>query len=632
MRHPHADRLSESMCYQVYSNGQAALALRLWDPKAAERSDGTRGRPLVSRVLVGPESVLSAPVAIALCYSGLPANAIGPAPGDVPDGARLPPVNATNLRTAAQSLAAELDEQAGSQQGLQALVAAALADPPVPLAVTLRDTYIQRPLREGVQVPLLWGLIRIAGPVLGRAGRGWSFSTYELPLGETDPASLPAIVFRQAQEGRQAPPARHRKELKVRPFDGTALQPGTPYDSHVELAGWLVAEYQERGGAGLRKFIEGCAGIESSAQMRMARVEEVLVKTHSPVIVSPGPGSFVALSPPRTSGPPSGGHAQLRVPQAPAGSPGPAGPAESVAPAVPAQQPAAALAVPMTAPEPTIVPRPTTTPPQTTVPPGTTVPPQTTPPPGMTPPPGTTVPPQTTMPPGTTVPPPTPTVSPATTVPPRTTVPPLAAMPPPAMPSPGMPSPALPPPAMSPTPTAPPAVPARPASGQPATILMSMLSEGSRRPQASRPAMPDPAPPRQPGVPQDDTPPPGGRQDPPPQGGYPQGGYPQAGYPQSGYQQPDPYQADDRSAPYEDHYGVSMAGPAYTPHGTGSVAPPAGYPQSDQYGQYPAARADAGTGTQADQQPMYGDPGETTRFRTPDPRYPRARAVCLGGG
>ncbi|HEY6787726.1 MAG TPA: hypothetical protein VI365_10475 [Trebonia sp.] len=319
VRHPRGDRLSESMCYQVFPNGQAALAWRLWDPRAAERSDGTRGRPLVSRVLVGQESVLTGHVAIALCRSGLPASVMGPAPGDVADGARLPTVSGEALPALARDLAPGLDEDAGHQQGLQVLVAAALADPPIPLAVTLRDNHIQRPLREGVQAPLLWGLIRIAGPLLGRVGRGWSFSTYELPLGEMDPASLPAIVFRQAQEGRPSAPSRHRKELKVRPYDATALLAGTPHADRVELAGWLVAEYRQRGGAGLRKFIEGCAGGESSFQMRMERVEEELAKSHAPPADPSEATWFVSLPPERPA-----------VPEPEPVEPGPAEPAPAV--------------------------------------------------------------------------------------------------------------------------------------------------------------------------------------------------------------------------------------------------------------------------------------------------------------
>ena len=43
VRHPHVEGLSESVCYQVFPNGRAALAWRYWDRQAAEREDGTRG-------------------------------------------------------------------------------------------------------------------------------------------------------------------------------------------------------------------------------------------------------------------------------------------------------------------------------------------------------------------------------------------------------------------------------------------------------------------------------------------------------------------------------------------------------------------------------------------------------------
>ena len=182
------------------------------------------------------------------------------------------------------------------QAGLQAVVAAALADPATPLAISLRDVVIQKPLRDGVQYPLLWGLRRIAGPLLGPLGRGWSFSTFEPPLGEMDPTSLPGIVFRQAQDGMQAPPIRWRREVKVRPFALDALDPGLPYADQVELAGCLVARYQERGGDGLQRFIVECCGSERSLQVRLNRVLDQLRDTESPVIICRDSVRFVSLS------------------------------------------------------------------------------------------------------------------------------------------------------------------------------------------------------------------------------------------------------------------------------------------------------------------------------------------------
>jgi hypothetical protein len=295
VRHPHADRLSESVCYQVLPSGQAALAWRYWDKRAAERADGTRGRPLVSRVLVGPAGVLNPEIAVALCRTGLPDDA-GPMPGDVPDGAGLPTVSGNALTALTRAIAPALDRDAAQQPGLQAVVAAALTDPATPLAISIQEDVIQLPPGEGVQCPLLWGLFRIAGPLLGPVGRGWSFSTFELPLGEMDPASLPGIVFRQAQDGLSTPPARWRKEIKVRPLAPDALDPSFQYAEWAEFAGWLVAEYQERGGDGLERFITKCCAGERSLQVRIDRVYDELRNTESPVTISGEATQFVSLA------------------------------------------------------------------------------------------------------------------------------------------------------------------------------------------------------------------------------------------------------------------------------------------------------------------------------------------------
>jgi hypothetical protein len=310
VRHPHADRLSESVCYQLLRNGQAALAWRYWDRRAAERADGTRGRPLVSRVLVGPAGVLTPEIAVALCQAGPTADSVGPMPGEVPDGAELPTVSAAALVAVTRAMIPVLDQDAAQQAGLQAVVAAALADPYTALAISVQDTIIQKPLREGVQGPLLWGLGRIASPLLGPAGRDWSFSTFEPPLGEMDPASLPGIVFRQAQDGAQTPPTRWRKEVRVRPLASNALDPGSPYAEQVELAGWLVAEYRERGGDWLGQFVAECCGSERSLQVRLDRVYDELRKIESPMIISGEPTGFVSLSagsPPAPEEPESAG-------------------------------------------------------------------------------------------------------------------------------------------------------------------------------------------------------------------------------------------------------------------------------------------------------------------------------------
>ena len=277
VRHPHADKLSESAFYQVFPAGKAALAWRYWDATAASRDDGTLGRPLVSRVLVGPETVLAPETAVAACRAGLSAEWAGPLPGQVEAGDVLPKVSHAALTALVRQTAGELDQAAMIQTGLQAVVAAALAEQALPLAISVHNDLIQMPLREGVQCPLLWGLGRIAGQLHDPAARGWSFSTFELPLGEMDPSSLPGIVFRETQDGPKVAPSRFRREAKVRPFEDGALNEGTFYAGTLELADWLIAEYRQRGGPGLERFIAECGGNGPFA----ARRDQILAAFHA---------------------------------------------------------------------------------------------------------------------------------------------------------------------------------------------------------------------------------------------------------------------------------------------------------------------------------------------------------------
>ena len=288
VRHPHDERLSESACYQVLANGNAALAWRYWDERAAERADGTRGRPLVSRVLAGSASILSPKVAIALSRNGPTADLIGVLPGEVPDGAQMPTVSGPAVAALADEMVPELDEAAMWENGLQAVVAAALYNPSTPLAVSLEESLMARPLGQCVQCTLLWGLLRVTGPILGAVGRGWSFATFELPLGDTETAALPGIVFRQAQDTRPVPGVNWRKELKVRPLAPDALSAAAPYADWLELAGWLVAEYRDRRGDGLAALLADLCGNEHSLQGRLEQLHAKLGYEHSAVITSRG--------------------------------------------------------------------------------------------------------------------------------------------------------------------------------------------------------------------------------------------------------------------------------------------------------------------------------------------------------
>jgi hypothetical protein len=296
VRHPHVDRLEESVCYQVLPNGRAALAWRYEDWQAAERHDGRRGRPLVSRVLAGQLSLLPPEVAITLCRTGPPATA-GPRPGQVTTENKLSVIRAEELSRLVSEQTAGLDEEAARQDSLRQVVAAALSHPHTPLAIHIRDGHILEPPEEGLPCLLLWGLRRITWPLLANAGRGWSFSTFELPLGDIDPAVLPDILFRQAQDAPTAAPAMPRDEVKIRPFDTEA--PGDP-SPYAEMAAWLVAEYRERGGDELRQLITEWCEAEQSLMRRLEKVYGQLLDRHSPVVVHGSPAPFVPVSSGRT--------------------------------------------------------------------------------------------------------------------------------------------------------------------------------------------------------------------------------------------------------------------------------------------------------------------------------------------
>jgi len=252
VRHPSVEQPSESVRYQILPGGNAALAWRYQDLEVVDAAGSVRGRPLVSRVLVGREDILSPDVAMLLCWSGLPAMA-GPRPGEVVPDSDLPAIAAADLTAVARSVTDRLDREAAWEEGLRPVLAAALADPDTPLAIGIEESQILQPSARGVQVLLLWGLWRIARPVLGTGRRGWSFSTFEPPLGFVDPKTLPDIVFRSAKVTQTAPPtSMPRNELKVIPGVVSVAGASTICD---ELAEWLVAEYRETGGDELERHI-----------------------------------------------------------------------------------------------------------------------------------------------------------------------------------------------------------------------------------------------------------------------------------------------------------------------------------------------------------------------------------------
>jgi len=290
VRHPNVDAPLESVCYHVLSAEMVALAWRYRDRQAAEREDGAHGRPLVSRVLVGPASLLPPHLAMMLCRVGLP-DVAGPRPGQVDVGAALPLIGADELTgLVAADQAARLDQSAAEEKGLQQVVAAALSDPDTPLAIQLRDPYIFHSPRVGPQGLLLWGLWRTVWPLLGRstARRRWSFSTFELPMGDQDTSTLPDIVFRLAQAA-SGPPVNARQEIRVRPGDPGAAAAVSPYAA--ELAELLVSEYRETNGDQLARLIVECGGGQPEA--RLQGVFDVLRAKWSPASMS-GPAASMS--------------------------------------------------------------------------------------------------------------------------------------------------------------------------------------------------------------------------------------------------------------------------------------------------------------------------------------------------
>lgn len=253
VRHPDADVTAESVRYQSLPDGQAVLAWRYRDPQAAKRDDGIHGRPIVSRVLIADQGVLTPDIAIVLCRDGLP-EAAGPRPGEVTSDDELLPLPAGELRRMAEGRAVTMDGEAAVDPGLARLLAVAFAEPELPLAIQLRLPDICVPPGDGPQPRLLWGMWRIGRPLLGDDGRGWSFSTFEAPLGDSDPALLPDIVFRLAQPVHHAP-ARARAERRVSPYDRDAL---AALGRHPEMIAWLVEEYRAKGGEPLGGMLAEC--------------------------------------------------------------------------------------------------------------------------------------------------------------------------------------------------------------------------------------------------------------------------------------------------------------------------------------------------------------------------------------
>ena len=304
VRHPGVGPPNDSMRYEIFGQGLAALIWRRWDPGLMEL-EGRRGRrPLISRVLIAPADLLTPEVAVAACYSGL-AEVIGPQPGSVPANAELPTVDGAALTGLALEMAKALDEAAARQTGLDQVVAVALGDRDTPLSVQLPERVIVGEPWGGLQLLLLWGLRRTVWPVIGSndGRRGWSFSTFEPPQGDMDTALLPDIVFRQVPTAPPTAPARPRRELWVRPLRPTARLVGTLPD---QLARLLVMAYGVQGGDELSRMVAACTD-DTSVDRRMQAVVSML-ETSLPAVTAPPPVSSPTLMHPTPSRPGPGSY------------------------------------------------------------------------------------------------------------------------------------------------------------------------------------------------------------------------------------------------------------------------------------------------------------------------------------
>jgi hypothetical protein len=274
VRHRAVEAPSESVRYEIFRGGMAALAWRQRNVRTGEFENRTRERPEVSRVLMGEVRLLTPEVAIALCRTGLPGT-IGPRPGQVSVGSLLPTVDPAELASLVRDKAEELDTLAANEPGLDRLIAAALTDRDTALSVQLPQHIIARPPQRGSQGPLLWGLRRTVWPLIGDevGRRGWSFSTYEPPLGDVDTGALADIVFRIHQV---VPPGlSNRREILVRPQ--------TPSDpsaiAYQDFARLLIDAYQHMGGEKLGRHLEAVAGEHRSVDKRIEGVRARLYGT-----------------------------------------------------------------------------------------------------------------------------------------------------------------------------------------------------------------------------------------------------------------------------------------------------------------------------------------------------------------
>jgi hypothetical protein len=272
------DTPKSSALYRVFPDGTAAFIWRHHDMDAIPLDDSGNRRPLVARIVVGRMDWLDPDVAMALCRKWKQ-SPVSPRSGQVLVDARLPRIELRQLRDLVVNSLDALDSDARKETGLDRLIAAALRDQSQPLDVQLPAAEIGEPA-TGPQVPLLRGLWCTTQPLLAgldgseRSWQRWSFSTYEPPLGDAEPRSLPFIVFR-ADRPTVNSPQRYRAETKV-PARAGALVAGQ--DDVGDVAIMLAAAYGELGGHDLVGRLCEVAGNHDSLDARLREVRQILRK------------------------------------------------------------------------------------------------------------------------------------------------------------------------------------------------------------------------------------------------------------------------------------------------------------------------------------------------------------------
>jgi hypothetical protein len=270
-----------SFFYYAPGDGHAALIWRHYEAGASRLQDDAARRPLVARALVGAAGVLTPDLAIAACRNS-PLARFGPPPGQASSVQGLPPLRGEHLAAEPATIRA-LDQAACQERGLDALIAGALEYPEMPLSVLLPGREMLALPKDSAQLLLLWGLWRATAPLVtvtgarqaARAGRGWSFSTYEPPLGATGTGVLPDVVFR-CQEQQGQPPMNARPEKVILP----RLAGGPTAGGFPGFGERLARAYRELGGAELDRLLHQVAAdspdVDERLQLASKRLNLIL--------------------------------------------------------------------------------------------------------------------------------------------------------------------------------------------------------------------------------------------------------------------------------------------------------------------------------------------------------------------